>query len=109
MNKEEKKIKNAQGIEIIKSQGVSISRWNIKKLDHRAYIENASVIAEGARERAVLRMKSFYKRRGWAWPPKTMRNVTSVHLINGYYGKELVKHDPKDELEKKVSATLTEK
>lgn len=101
--KQEKKIRTIQGIELIKSQGVSISRGNIKKLDRRAYVENASVMAEGARERAVLRMKSFYKRKGWSWPPKTMRSVTNVHLINGYYGKELVKHNPEDELEKKVS------
>jgi len=86
----------------IKSTGVGISHKEIIKDGLRAYKENASEIALAEREQSVLRMKSYYRKRGWSFPPKTMASVTNVHLINEYYGKEVCVHTPKDKLEKKL-------
>jgi len=97
-----KKIKEltTQTVEVLKSQGVKISRGNIYALGKRHVQENASAISEGQQEQSLLRMKSFYKRKGWLWPPKKHPVVTIVHLINKYYGKDVCIHTPKDAMEK---------
>lgn len=75
--------------------------------DHHKFLdENQSVLSEAAREQKVLRMKRGFLRRGWQWPPKTHRHVTVVHLINNYYGEEVCKHLPQDELERKVDNSI---
>ena len=91
---------STQHTEIIKSQGCKISRKAINDGMRRFVKENESLLAEAQRERSVLKMKTFYTRKGWLFPPKTHRYKTVCDLINGYYGKELVKHTPPDEIEK---------
>jgi hypothetical protein len=89
-----------QFTEVMKSSGCKISRKAINDGMRRFVKENESLLAEAQRESSVLRMKGFYKKRGWEFPPKVHRYKTVCDLINGYYGKELVKHTPKDEIEK---------
>lgn len=87
----------------LKSTGVGISHRNIIKDGLRATQENQSELALAEREQTVLRMKSYFKRRGWTFPPRGMASATMVHLINEYYGKEVCVHDPKDKLEKQIA------
>jgi hypothetical protein len=89
-----------QQTEIIKSSGCKISRTAINDGMRRFIKENESLLTEAQRERSVLRMKTFYTKRGWIFPPKKHKHKTVCDLINGYYGKELVKHTPKDAIEK---------
>ena len=89
----------AQSFNLIKSTGVTVSRRNLWKLGNRAYVENQDLIIEAEKEQTVLRLKRFYERKGWAFPPKTMNKATTVHLINEYYGKEVCKHTPLDKME----------
>lgn len=97
-----KRERQNSAVEQLKSSGVAISRRNIRQLNARFARENQSLLSEASREREVLRMKAFYTRKKWQWPPRQHWILTTVHLINGYYGKELVKHVPKDELETKL-------
>jgi len=87
---------------MVKSSGVKIARKHIINDNARFRKENESQLHEAFVENKVLKMKRFYKRRRWDWPPKTHHIATVVHMINGYYGKELVEHTPKDELEQKM-------
>jgi hypothetical protein len=89
-----------QFTEIIKSSGCKISRKAINDGMRRFVKENESLLAEAQRERSVLKMKTFYTRKGWEFPPKVHKYKTVCDLINGYYGKELVKHIPEDDIEK---------
>lgn len=84
----------------LKSDGVKISRGNILK-GHRNFLKhNQEALSEGYREQKVLKMKRYYKKRGWDFPPKSHKIKTICDLINGYYEKEVTKHTPRDELEK---------
>ena len=106
MNKKDKKIlfyQDSQDIEVLKSQGIKISRTEIFKAGQRFIKENTEVLAEARKEKIVLNMKRFFERKGWRFPPKKHPIVSVVHLINEYYGKEVCKHVPKDELEKKLN------
>lgn len=91
-----------ENIEVMKSQGTSISRSVMKGHDIKFYKENESVISECQREMRVLRMKRHFLKKNWAWPPRQHHIASICHLINVYYGKELVKHVPKDNLEKLI-------
>jgi hypothetical protein len=93
---------NAESLNQLKSEGVKVSRKVMAEGGKRYYQMNESAIQEGAREIRVLNMKRFYNKRGWSFPPKSHPIATTVHLINGYYGKDVVKHTPKDSLEKKL-------
>ena len=93
-----KRDRNVQMLELAKSD-TKISRRSIAKEFKKFVVENQSVLTEAQREQQVLRMKSFYKRKGWSWPPRQLSNASTVHLINEYYGKEVTKHTPKDKLE----------
>lgn len=100
MKKKAKRNINKENIEILKSQGLGISRSVIQEQDRIFYKENESAITEGAREMKVLNMKKFFVRKGWTWPPRKHKEVTICHMINTYYGKDIVKHTPEDNLEK---------
>lgn len=91
-----------ENIEVLKSCGISISRAAMKENDRRFYRENESMIVETQRENRVLRIKQYFERKKMMWPPLQHPNVTICHLINSYYGKDLVKHVPKDKLEKRL-------
>ena len=99
MKDKNKQIAIQQSLNMLKSGGITVSRRNLRGLANRAYKENESLIAEAEREQTVLRMKRHYEYKGWTFPPKTMVNATSVHLINEYYGKEVCKHTPEDKME----------
>lgn len=83
--------------ELLKNSGIKISRSAIAAGQHRFFKENESLLEEARRETAVLRMKRFYEIKKWRWPPQKHPNVTIVHLINGYYGKEVCTHIPKND------------
>lgn len=92
-----------QAVNQLKDSGCKISRGAMYR-DHKRFIEeNESAIQEAKREQKVLQMKKHYLRKGWTFPPKQHPHATIVHLINGYYGKEVCKHTPKDELEEKLN------
>ena len=100
-------MKNKRNFELettneLKESGVKVSRGVIAQGHRRYYEKNESVIQEGAREQRVLKMKRFYTRRKWQWPPKRHHIATVVHMINGYYGKEVTKHTPKDSFEDRL-------
>jgi len=87
-------------VEIIKETGVKIDRKHIYGDYMRYTKENQSALKEAQDEMKVLRMKKFFKFKGWNFPPETHKATTVVHLLNNYYGKEVCRHEPKDELEK---------
>jgi hypothetical protein len=102
MNKNKKQNLVSQDLNALKGSGIKISRGEMYKQGRRFMDENSSLFNEANTERRVLGMKKFYTRKGWNWPPKKHPIVTTVHLINSYYGKEVCKHTPKDELENKL-------
>lgn len=108
-NKDHRQILKRTDIEVIKSSGVKISRKEIIRGGSRFVEENQNQLNEAERERRVLNMKKYFKRRGWEFPPKTHHIVTIVHMLNGYYGKEICQHLPKDKLEKAVLRKKTSK
>ena len=91
-----------QSIEVLKSSGVKISRQELFNQGKRHYEENESALIEAQREGKVLRMKKYYRHKGWSFPPTHHHIVSTAHLLNVYYGKEVCKHTPKDDLEKKL-------
>lgn len=85
------KLKEASvsAIETLKSSGVKCSRQELWKQGVRFYNENKDILDEARTERAVLKLKYFYKRKGWNFPPR-VANRTTAEMINGYYGQKLV-------------------
>ena len=76
-------------VETLKSSGVKCSRRVLDSLGWSFFNENKKVLNEGAREMKVLRLKKFYRMRGWNFPPRIAEPYTA-DLINNYYGKHLV-------------------
>lgn len=80
--------KRVEGLNVLKTQGASSTRAGLRSMERRFYDENRDVLAEAKAEQSMLRMKKYFLRRNWIFPPRTHQLQYIVDAINKRYGEE---------------------
>jgi len=78
-------------INTLKNAGVKCSRDVLFREGLRFHEENKELLQEAMIETKVLRVKKYYKFKGWNFPPR-IADKKLADMINQYYGKHIVNY-----------------